>query len=508
MAMMSVHLQSVYSNEPESPGMVPVELLDSEGRSSTYTLRVGEPLEIDGITPGRYTVRAFLPSGAVLAKAADASIAVPGAVHFTPPASAHEWLGWETLLGDAVSAPSYHEMQAESRPVLWMRMWRVDRSLGPALSWRAVDWPESYLESDFRVWKLAMPLLPDEPQALQFGGPGIIWRTVVLPPGPQGSKAKVILRLDDRSSREGTAVQIGTVDRRFDVTAQIGTDDRRFDGLLRYLEAGDLLSLGRMQDEVAALAEQMLYEKMTNAFGAVVGAYVLLALGSFERMHSWTANLAGIYDAVSDGAIIHATRLLRERPEVPWDEVRLHLLEAARRPTPILTEGVHLLVRGLRLVQRRADTDAEVNTALQRMEALAAASDAPAGFTSFVGHDPNNPDPVAPTGVTVDDFGVQWLPEAAHYVSTALPLAASNDSRDTAEPFVRPVVRIRPTQAEGWEVAPFVGATEFEFAAVEPRQFDSRGSAEEWAFGQARELGRARLVFERPDGSTEDLRDL
>ncbi len=485
MAVMSVWLGApATANESDTPGLVPVEIIGTAGERRSLAVQIGTEATIRDLAPGQYTVRAFLPSGEVPTTCTFVEEGeAPPRVVLRPATSAHEWLGWETFLGDVAPAERYDDVTDRTTAPLWMRMWQLDHST-PTSTWRAFGWPPSHLESDLRIWKITLPLVVDEPQILQIGGPDLRWRSVVLPPGPPGTSARLTLRLGPSEGRDGLSIQVGT-------------EDRRFDGLLRYLGGSDQASLGPLAEEVGHLAEQLLHEKTANIFGAVVGAHVLLVLGEFPRMHDWTHNLADWFPNVSDGAILHASRLLREHPDGSWTEIRNQLLEASHRPSPVLTESVNLLHRGLQLISRRRKKDSKVEAAMARTEALAAALDPTATFTTFTGIDPNHPDPLAPTGAPTDDIDVQWLPEAETHLSTALPLLATTSRGDDPLPtptdaIVRAVVRAREAEDGSWLVT----------SSGDSTVLDSRHEAESLAVALAKELGPSRLFIERDDGST------
>ena len=481
MAMMKVSLGPVDSMDQDQPGSVPAELIAADGGVRSFSLEFGDEKQLSKVDSGLYTVRAFLPSGSVLTTGVEVSDETPNKVSLRPPASSHGWLAWETVMGDTPDEADYLEETTPSRPAVWLRLWRPVHRDG-TYEWKPLPWPHSKLNSDMRTWKLSMPLEYRQPGVLQIGGPSLPTRSMVLPPGNEG---RVILRPVGEGRIEAT----------------IGTERRHLDGLLRYLHAGDSASLRGFEEDTAELAEDMLYHKMSNAFGSVIGGYVLLALNAFERMHSWTGNLAERFPEMSDGAIVHGSRLLREHAAVPWDEVRSWFLEATVRPTPILTYGVNLLHRGLRLLVKRYPDDASLVRALEKSEVLSAALLPDSIYTTFLGPDPNQPDPVWDTSSAVAEEGVQWLPEAAtkraaENMWVELPMA-SGPPKTEYSGFVREVVVVE-SRPEGWQV---VGPQSTE-------QLNTRAEAVAIGRKRASDVKPARLVVERTDGSTQYVRNV
>jgi len=107
------------------------------------------------------------------------------------------------------------------------------------------------------------------------------------------------------------------------------------------------LSSGRA-DRAAAIAtsaEDLLWSKMRGPLGAAIGGYALLRLGETERMHDWPDNLADWFTWLPDGAVI-AGALAARRHDAPAAAVRF--LEACRRGMPVFTEGISILVTGIR----------------------------------------------------------------------------------------------------------------------------------------------------------------
>jgi hypothetical protein len=460
----------------ESVGVASAEVVRiSDGDTQQFPLDFGTPHAVRNLAPGHYAVRAFMPSGAVMSRTVEVGKSGDVPVNLTVPRSPHEWLAWETVLGEAPSVAEYALAASGPKvPDLWMRLW------APASQWQPAAWPSSLVTSDLVSWKVQISTPPVTPLALELGGPREPWRTVILPPGNQ---SEIVMR---PPAAGGGSLGL-----------TVGTAKRHYDSLLRYLQSGDQAALGVLESRAAETAEAMLFEKTTDPFGAVVGGYALVMLGAFARMHSWSRNLSDWFPSVADGAIIHATRRLREGTRASDTEVREQLLTAAARPTPILSQGVELLHRGLRLLRKEAAEDAAVEAAYQRVDTLAAAMDWSRAFTTFASLDPNTPQVPAPTGIPEPAQGLQWLPEGDGYVSTSLPLEPGGLE---AGGFVRSIWEVAPGPKEtgGWLVrGPSLTRT-------------VRKKSEAQMLGRefAAQAARATLVVQRADGSVQNVQHL
>ena len=96
-------------------------------------------------------------------------------------------------------------------------------------------------------------------------------------------------------------------------------------------------------------AISMLQSKVSDPYAAVVGAYLLLRLKRFAKMHDWVRNLANWFPHLPDGCVVWASQLMQQ-PSADADEIRHYLLEAVNRGLPVYTEGLRLLTDGLRLM--------------------------------------------------------------------------------------------------------------------------------------------------------------
>lgn len=120
------------------------------------------------------------------------------------------------------------------------------------------------------------------------------------------------------------------------------------DATLNYLRRGDFTAATAME-EWAGRSEELLFGKMGDPYAAAVGAYLLLKLQRFDLMRTWAKNLADRFMELPDGCVIWASQLAQERPE-SLDEIRSYYTMAVQRGLPVYTEGLRLLMDGLRLL--------------------------------------------------------------------------------------------------------------------------------------------------------------
>jgi hypothetical protein len=113
-------------------------------------------------------------------------------------------------------------------------------------------------------------------------------------------------------------------------------------------------------------ARRLLHAKFNDPFGAAVGAFVLLRSERFADVPDWFERLATSFP-LPDGAVARARQILQTGGDL--QHARAHLLEAARRGVPLLTEAFRILLDDLALFRRRQDgsEDAEVVDAVQRL---------------------------------------------------------------------------------------------------------------------------------------------
>ncbi len=132
------------------------------------------------------------------------------------------------------------------------------------------------------------------------------------------------------------------------LSVRLSTAEPAADAIVGYMHRGDLASAEVMAEWVEE-SRDLLRGKMENPYAACVGAYLLLRLGRFDEMRDWARNLANAFSAIPDGPVIWATQLQRESP-ASVAEIRTYLLRAVDAGLPVFSEGLRLLMDGLRLL--------------------------------------------------------------------------------------------------------------------------------------------------------------
>jgi hypothetical protein len=334
------------------------------------TVRVGEERQFD-VPAGRCGLRILLPSGRFLTESVDVEEGAQ-ALHVIDLAevSPHEFLERTVLLKSApletprsLDEPGYRSV--------WLRLWV--RSGG---RWRVERWPQpqAIWESDaVHYWFQT----GRRQHMLQLGGPRIPWRMVAL---PAAERLEVTVRPSGNEDEP-------------ELTVTVATDNNLIEALLGYLTIGALGHASLVNRQ----AERLLFAKVADPAAAAVGGYYLLRVSDLARLHEWPGNLANWMEWMPDGAVIRAWQLIREQQEAQEPSnaalgtARDWLLEAVERGTPVYTEGLRLLVAGLKLLDFEADgQDREVGDALGRVRPFAAAADLGQPTTTYTGSSPSS----------------------------------------------------------------------------------------------------------------------
>ncbi len=351
----------------EVPGLAPeapvfCELFDRHLQVvRRWPLRGAEAVNVQ---PGFYLVRAHLPSGeTVMTQAVVGEHQTEQVVLVSTP-SDHEWLSWQQFLGEVGSSKIVERAEVPSR--VWLRLWAREQG-----RWT----PQSvggYRATDPTVVVQELSYSTDRQYVLQVGGADVPWRFICLPPTPQ--TVQVLLRASRSPSERngGLAVKVASL-------------DHRAETLSHYLRSGSMEAARLVSEEVLGEAERLLFDKLRNPMGAVIGGYYLLTVRAYERMHNWPNNLANWMEWLADGAVIHAWQLLRTAGVRGRSRARERLLQAVERGLPVFSEGVRLLLDGLELFADQDQSDRAVAEALARLRRYAGAMDWEQRLTTFYG---------------------------------------------------------------------------------------------------------------------------
>jgi hypothetical protein len=391
--------------------LVPVEVSDDKAQiiyRQAVPLGASAVLSFD-FQPGRYLVRANLPSGEIAASTVDLTNA-PNATALLRSAkrSPRESLGWAYYL-QRTPAPSkvarLRNPPTQSIPQLEsMVMDDVLKESPTAKFWQhgTPGWTQlsvpdgSYSTGLFTMASYDRSVSNQEPGAQLFieiqsqldwqANLGQLWiqvesgnhsRFVAVPP----TSIMRIYILD--------AVPNSEWDAPFRVL--VGSGSATLQSLVGFLASGDFDSARSVGTEWFAVAENMSREKLEDAVSAAVAGYFLLGAGEHARLHDWTRNLADWITWLPDGPIIRAFHVLSQKtPDLV--EVRGRLLQAVQRGLPLYTQGLRMLFDGLNMMNAQASgQDAELQRALETIRPYAATARWSSPVTSFSAVEPANP---------------------------------------------------------------------------------------------------------------------
>ncbi len=243
---------------------------------------------------------------------------------------------------------------------------------------------------------------------LQVGGDAIVRRCVVLPPAADITVTLTRTIDDAQDFDAGYAVRAHT-------------DDEHAEALLAYSTAGELTAAQIIAQHYQDLAEGMLYSKVSNPLGAIVGGYYLLRSRALERMHDWPRNLADLYPRLPDAAIIRIGQLLQSQTP-DQSELRSRIHQAVHAGLPSYTDGLRWLYRATDLLLPLERNDEELQAIHRWLRPYADAADWDAILTCFRGN---------PAQPTVKPY--TGLPQNGWAAEGIVPLSGSPQNQGQAD---------------------------------------------------------------------------
>ncbi len=347
--------------------------------------------------PGPHAVRATLGSGSVLYEDVDYDgVTTPPPVQFMLyDQSPHESLQRTAIvhrLGDVrvgnLASPRYLSA--------WVQLWRRNTTgwspTEPRLDLAGCSWDNDAVHLTLDLGR--------HQYLLQVGAPGVApllttllgmgTTEVVVRPIVEPDRHPVEVAVTPASAEAATLLGYFGGGAVTAVNAMIATNPL----LERLVEGQGLYNVAPgHHPSPASLAESVLYRKVNDPNTAALGGYHLLRTGELQRLHSWPANLADWMHWMSDGPVIRGWQLLRGATARPGETPRQRFLQAAHRGLPIFSDGLRLLIDGLKVVSRGRHDDSEVAAAITRIGDYAAVTDWSRTVLTFTGDDPDSPTP-------------------------------------------------------------------------------------------------------------------
>lgn len=349
------------------------------------------------VAPGKYLIRASLPSGERIKVKTTVAADEQKQVVLSPPASDHSWLQWQHFLGNAYATPARSPFLFQST---WLRLWTYHNQ-----TWSVDALPLQASGQDQAVINYCLDVsdaAAQQVRVLQLGGTQVPWRFVALPPA---SRLEVLIG-PAQESAEGDHTPGDTL------SVAIASHNWNAETLLRYVASGNLES-AKIVGKDLANAEALLSEKLTNPMGAAIAGYYLLRVGAVERLQQWAAHFANQFNWLPDALIIHAWQLLQQ-PQPNLELAEQRLLQASERGIPLYSRGLRLLFDGLQLFQKQPVVQPELDRAIAQsiktIQPYAAAVNWAQPLTTFYGETPDRPLLSAPIGVPAPPTGLVWLP--------------------------------------------------------------------------------------------------
>lgn len=350
---------------------------DGEARERAYRgvvipVSATESKEV-AVAPGRYLVRASLPSGAVYSKSVTAAPDTTTEVVLGAEAPRRERLGWHDLLtlrpitrysvSNTLYLPRLSVHRLADGSALWSDLSRDAPRRGAAEShvWLA------QLGST-KVMEVKATPVDDENAVflLEANGAALDGRYVgLIERGPRVDLVNLPIPWyrADTGGAEAAAVDVAVpFDREGAPT--VAVRDPELGPLLGALASGRLplaWSLSGEGEGAQARFTDALEGKRRNPYAAVAGAYLLLQHDPAEvaPWHPWVKNLAVWFPWLPDGAALYGTLLLRSaRDDAGIAAARAAFEDAIGRGVPVFAPVLRLLLDGVTTLVDDPDVDA------------------------------------------------------------------------------------------------------------------------------------------------------
>jgi DNA-directed RNA polymerase specialized sigma24 family protein len=322
------------------------------------------------LKPGRYLLRARLPSGETLRRQIDLRSK-------TPPKEVILW--WTQSSSDQDSpqpasgmsssqAPLSSELIASTWFCLWS--WKDNR-------WQSEKWshPAPAGDDNNIVSNLELPV--NQVWLLQIGGDLVPHRFVVIPPV---SQVEVRLRGTTRNNLWNGGIALDLITRESEIRA-----------LMQFMASGAAESAAAVGRKIATHSEKY---AGNSPDGVALWCYYLLSKRDLAQLRHWPGDFMRRNTWLPDAAVIDAMQLLMTPEHASRPEIKDMLVRAAASAVPAYTRGFRYLLDEINAYNAAADApqkDDATDEAFARIHAYASAVDWTESRTSFFGRTPDQP---------------------------------------------------------------------------------------------------------------------
>jgi hypothetical protein len=367
---------------------------------------VGQTTDVQ-LAPGTYLVRVVLPSGQALTGRVEVPNVASVALNLQARPSPHEWLGWAAFVGEIPSTRDYQEvLNLVPSPAVWHRLWRRGGK-----GWTAEQWPDSWVDSDGRMWGYRFASRPYWLRILELGGSEAAWRYTVLPPVDW---TEVTIRPGGDESLTERGAQV-----------MVAGNDHAADGLVRYLTAGLLEPAAVVVDELLRRRDPVQATQQSDLLTQTAVAYYLIEARRWERLQPMALELQRLAPWLPDAAVVRGMAALGAAGSGDLSEAARWLVDATAYGVPAVTVGLFQLRDALeRLLHSMSVEELQrtgVQRAHERVAPYAEASDWTKPYTTFYGTAPDRPDLASRTGVPMDWEGIEFLAEGTTPFAASFP---------------------------------------------------------------------------------------
>lgn len=358
------------------------------------------------VAPGRYLVRAYLPSGTLLTEQVDALPDKTTPAVLVAEQTPHEWLGWQKLVQQqtprvesggivepVTAGPAFIDVPpGGAASASWNSLRDLLRRRSGVSTGDVIHALHGVAAPPFGVQNFHDDSTTLYAVQATNGAPLDRLRYAVI----QRSSAVEVVALPlpwhrlDRSYQQREASFDIAIPRSAQQRVSVAVHDEELGSLLGFVATGRLPFATVLGNEGSAAHRQMLdalYKKVDNPFAAAVGAYLLLKADPTpsEEWHSWLRNLADLFPWLPDGKVLlGALRLRFAQTDADVAAAREAFEEGWQRGIPVLAPVLRVLLDGMSTLVGDPDAEASaLEPLLPSVRAVAGAMAIDQAFTTL-----------------------------------------------------------------------------------------------------------------------------